>query len=218
MYISQKSKGMSLMLLYLLLAFQLYWSCVDLNNRFNKLEADIIAQEQELKEIEEELRELEEELDSLNNRLDNLSNTVDTYSLEVYLNEDSSNYIIEDSEEQIEEEIKEGEMELLAQLIEAEAGNQDLIGKILVGDVVMNRCREYDKSLEEVVFAKNQFACIDDGGFDRAGYCISEESFEAAKRAYSGDGLDDEILFFTAGEYNPYCSPAYKYGDHYFGY
>lgn len=205
MYISQKSKGMALIILYLLLAFYLYWNYVDLNNRLNKLEADIIAQEQELKEIENELREIEEELDSLNNRLDNL-------------NEDSSYYIIEDSEEQIEEEIKEGEMEMLAQLIEAEAGNQDLIGKILVGDVVMNRCKEYKMSVEEVIFAKNQFACIDDGGFDRAGYCISEESFEAAKRAYTGDGLDDEILFFTAGEYNPYCSPAYKYGDHYFGY
>lgn len=210
MYTSQKSKGMALIILYLLLAFNLYWSYVDLNNKFNELEADIIAQEQELKEIENELREIEEELDSLNNRLENLSNTV--------LNDDSSNYIIEDSEEQIEEEIKEGEMEMLAQLIEAEAGNQDLIGKILVGDVVMNRCEEYDMSVEEVIFAKNQFACIDDGGFDRAGYCISEESFEAAKRAYTGDGLDDEILFFTAGEYNPYCSPAYKYGDHYFGY
>lgn len=124
----------------------------------------------------------------------------------------------EDTIEQIEEEVKEGEMELLAQLIEAEAGNQDLIGKILVGDVVMNRCRKYMKSVEEVIFTPGQFSCIEDGGFDAAAWYISEESFEAARRAYTGDGIDDEILFFTAGDYNPYCTPLYQYGDHYFGY
>lgn len=132
--------------------------------------------------------------------------------------EDNTVVELEDTEEQIEEEIKEGEMEMLAQLIEAEAGNQDLIGKILVGDVVMNRVKKYGKSVEEIIFADGQFSCIEDGGFDRAAWYISNESFEAARRAYTGDGLDDEILSFTAGYYNPYFRPAYQYGDHYFGY
>ena len=45
--------------------------------------------------------------------------------------------VIEDTEEQIQEEIKLGEMELLAQLVEAEAGNQCFEGKCLVVDVCL---------------------------------------------------------------------------------
>ena len=125
--------------------------------------------------------------------------------------------IQEELEEQIAEEIRLGEKELLAQLSEAEAGNQDMKGKRLVGDVVMNRCRKFGKSVEEIIFMKNQFSCIKDGGFDRAAWHISEESFEAARLAYDGYSLDRKILYFTAGSYNPYCKPMYKYGDHYFG-
>ena len=56
-------------------------------------------------------------------------------------------------QEEIEEEIRLGEMELLAQLIEAEAGNQDYTGKRLVGDVVINRIRSnrFPNTLEEVM-------------------------------------------------------------------
>lgn len=122
-------------------------------------------------------------------------------------------------QEEIEEEIRLGEMELLAQLIEAEAGNQDYIGKRLVGDVVINRIKSnrFPNTLEGVIFQEDQFACIKDGGFDRAGYSISEESFEAAKEAYEGNQINVKVLFFTAGGYNKYCKPMFKHGNHYFG-
>ena len=45
----------------------------------------------------------------------------------------------------------------------------------------------------------------------------SEETFQAVNMELCGERLDDEILFFTAGDYNTYCIPAYKYQDHYFG-
>ena len=126
--------------------------------------------------------------------------------------------VLLDTEEQIEEEIREGEMELLAQLIEAEAGNQDYYGKCLVADVAYNRVESdrFPDSIEEVIFQKGQFACINDGGFDKAGWNISEESYQAAYQEYY-NRLDYDILFFTAGGYNRYCEPMYKYGDHYFG-
>ncbi len=127
----------------------------------------------------------------------------------------------EELEEEIEEEIRDGEIELLAQLIEAEAGNQDFEGKCLVADVVLNRIKSdrFPDSIEEVIFDEGQFSCISDGGFEKAGWSISEDSFKAAKQEYEGTShLDYHILFFTAGFYNPYCIPAYKHGDHYFGY
>ena len=128
--------------------------------------------------------------------------------------------IIFDSEEQIREEEVEGEIELLAQLIEAEAGNQDFHGKCLVADVGLNRVDSdrFPDSIEGVIFQTGQFACIDDGGFEKAGWNISEESFQAAyQEYYAKQRIDNNILFFTAGYYNPYCIPMYKYGDHYFG-
>jgi len=126
----------------------------------------------------------------------------------------------EDTEEQIEEEIRDGEIELLAQLTEAEAGNQDYIGKCLVADVVLNRIKSdrFPDSIEEVIFEEGQFSCISDGGFDKAGWNISEDSFRAARHEYMALEIDYDILFFTAGGYNKYCIPAYKHGDHYFGY
>lgn len=130
-------------------------------------------------------------------------------------------------EAEIREEERLGQIELLAQLIEAEAGNQDLKGKRLVADVVINRAYERDldpaSAVETIIFEDGQFSCINDGGFDRAGWYISDESFKAAEMEYSNfynreKLLDRNIIFFTAGYYNPYCKPLYKYGDHYFGY
>lgn len=128
---------------------------------------------------------------------------------------------------EIKEEERLGQMELLAQLIEAEAGNQDFNGKRLVADVVINRAYEKDldptNAVEAIIFENDQFSCIKDGGFDKAGWNISDESFLAAKMEYENfyareNLLDRDILFFTAGNYNRYCTPAYKHGDHYFGY
>ena len=125
-----------------------------------------------------------------------------------------------DSAEQIAEEIRLGEIEMLAQLIEAEAGNQDFKGKRLVADVVLNRLDAgYGDTIEEVIMQECQFACISDGGFDRAAYRMQNDDFLAAQMEYeSRERLDSDILFFTAGEYNPYCIPAYIHGAHYFGY
>lgn len=121
-------------------------------------------------------------------------------------------------EEQIAEEIKEGEIELLAQLIEAEAGNQDMKGKRLVADVVLNRVESdrFPNTINEVIFQESQFSCIEDGNFEKSGWKISEDSFEAARFEYE-NRLDSYILFFTAGGYNKYCVPMYKHGAHYFG-
>lgn len=122
--------------------------------------------------------------------------------------------------EEIEEETRLGEMELLAQLIEAEAGNQDYIGKCLVADVVLNRRdADWGENIEEVIFADYQFSCIFDGGFDRAAWHISDESFKAAKQEYeAAKRIDNKVLYFTAGGWGKYGTPAFIHGDHYFCY
>lgn len=135
-----------------------------------------------------------------------------------------------DTEEQIAEEIRDGEIEMLAQLVQAEAGNQDYRGMCLVADVVLNRVVSgiFPDSIEEVIAQyltdkhggkHYQFSTYIDGSLENAGWYISDEARKAAYQEYMAERrIDDNVLYFTAGSYNPFCTPAYKYGDHYFGY
>ena len=110
-------------------------------------------------------------------------------------------------------------MELLAQLIHAEAGNQDLRGKRLVADVVLNRVEagfNHCDNMEQVIFFENAFSSIKDGNFDKAAWNITEEDYLAAEMEMTGERLDYSIFYFSAEDYSKYGKPAYKYGDHYF--
>ena len=120
-------------------------------------------------------------------------------------------------QEEIREEIRLGEIELLAQLIQAEAGNQDETGKRYVADVVLNRVdsNKFPDKIEDVIFQKRQFQVIKNGAFDKAGWSISDESFRVAYEEYSGERLNTEILYFRTDEYGT-GTPAFKYGNHYF--
>lgn len=106
---------------------------------------------------------------------------------------------------------------LLAKCVEAEAGNQDLKGKRLVVDVILNRVdsERFDDDVISVISAKNQFSSYTDGGIAKATPSLETRlaiSMETTARE------DTDVLYFTAGGYNAYCVPAYKHGDHYFGY
>lgn len=121
-------------------------------------------------------------------------------------------------QEEIRNEIMYGEIELLAQLVEAEAGNQDETGKRYVADVALNRVDDDDfpDKLENVIFQPAHFSCITDGNFEIAGWNISDESFEIALEEYTGERLNDEILYFRTDRYSDYGTPAFQYADHYF--
>lgn len=109
-------------------------------------------------------------------------------------------------------------LETLAICVEAEAGNQDLYGKRLVVDVILNRVDSdrFPDTIEDVISQKYQFTTYWDGSMDRVTE-PSPETYEAVRLELESR-TDDAILFFTAGNYNTYCIPAYRYGDHYFGY
>lgn len=119
---------------------------------------------------------------------------------------------------EIADEIRSGEMELIAQLVMAEAGNQDLTGKRYVVDVVLNRVDsdDFPDTVEEVIFQKNQFSVIENGAFDEAGWTITEECYEAVKLEYE-ERLNYDILYFSRGK-SKYASNHFKYQDHWFGY
>lgn len=134
----------------------------------------------------------------------------------------SINYDYIMTEEDIEDELQLGDMELLAQLIQAEAGNQDLDGMRLVADVVLNRVDspKFPDTVEEVIFQINptQFSVTRNGAFEKAGWEISENAFLASEMEWEErERLDNEVLYFNNSE-EVSGKNKFKYGGHWFAY
>lgn len=116
-----------------------------------------------------------------------------------------------------ETEIEDGELEILAQLVQAEAGNQNIKGKRLVVDVVLNRVdsEDFPDTIEEVIFQYGQFAVIEDGAFDRVSNKVADESYDAV-RLECWKRTNNDILYFSRGK-SEYASNHFKHQDHWFG-
>lgn len=125
---------------------------------------------------------------------------------------------VDDTAEQIAEEEHQAELELLACLVYAEAGIEDLHGKRLVVDVVLNRVDSdrFPNTITDVIYEKNQFSTVTDGALERAYREVTQECYDAVALELE-ERTDSNILFFTAGGYNSYCTPMYQYKNHFFG-
>lgn len=109
------------------------------------------------------------------------------------------------------------ELEYLACCVEAEAGNQGMLGKRLVCDVILNRVdsADFPNTITEVINQDGQFSVVSNGSINRVS--VSDETFNACKLELI-ERTDSEILYFTARQYNPSGTPAYQHQDHYFSY
>lgn len=117
--------------------------------------------------------------------------------------------------EQIDEEMYYDSLELLAICVEAEAANQGLEGKRLVADVILNRVDSplFPDNIVDVISQPHHFTSYWDGAMDRA--VPSEETFEAVRLELEHRS-NQEILYFTAGEWPEYGTKWKQVGDHYF--
>lgn len=107
-------------------------------------------------------------------------------------------------------------IDMLAKCVEAEAGNQGLLGKRLVVDVILNRVDSdrFPNDIASVISQKGQFA-VYPNAMNRV--MVTQETLDAIVLELERR-TDHRILFFTARHYNKYCVPAYQCGDHFFGY
>lgn len=121
------------------------------------------------------------------------------------------------TEEDILEEDRLGDMELLAQLAQAEAGNQGVQGMRYVVSVVLNRVESprFPDTIEEVIFQPGAFGVITDGAFDRAAWNMSPECFEAVALEMQ-ERSDTDILYFNTEWVNG--RDAWRYKEHWFSY
>ncbi|NLL78986.1 MAG: cell wall hydrolase [Clostridiales bacterium] len=95
--------------------------------------------------------------------------------------------------------------EVLLRIVEAEAGCEDIKGRILVANVVLNRVENdaFPDTVEAVVFQREngrcQFSPISDGRYYSVQ--ISEETKEAVNRALGGEDYSQGALYFAARRY-----------------
>lgn len=108
------------------------------------------------------------------------------------------------------------QLELLALCVEAEAGDQDQMGKRLMVDVILNRVDspDYPNDIRGVISDDGQFSTYNNGMIDQVEPV--ESTFEAVTMELSSR-TNTEVLFFTEGGYNTSCEPLFVYGNHFFG-
>lgn len=98
------------------------------------------------------------------------------------------------------------QLTVLERIVEAEAGDEDVYGKILVANVVLNRVLddEFPDTVKEVVFQSNgktyQFSPVRKGGRYYT-VKVSEHTKAAVARALAGEDYSDGALYFFARRY-----------------
>lgn len=97
--------------------------------------------------------------------------------------------------------ISESDRTVLEKIVQAEAGNQDHQGKLLVANVILNRVRsgKFPSTIREVVFAPRQFSPISDGSYSRAE--ASEDTRKAVDEALHGVDGSRGALYFMDRRY-----------------
>jgi len=88
-----------------------------------------------------------------------------------------------------------GDVTLLARVIEGEAANESLLGKVAVGAVILNRTKSasFPRTISGVIFQQDAFESIANGQAYRP---LSQESLQAAQMAMGGYDPTGGALFF----------------------
>ncbi len=101
--------------------------------------------------------------------------------------------------------LTEDELEVLRRIVEAEAGNEDEDGKLLVANVVLNRVDSdsFPDTVTEVVFQQSegvtQFSPVASGRYYSVE--VSQETVEAVERALAGEDISEGALYFASRRY-----------------
>ena len=98
--------------------------------------------------------------------------------------------------------LSETDKNVLLRIVEAEATGEDIKGKMLVANVILNRVEndEFPDNVEGVVFQKKgskyQFSPIRDGRYNKV--TITDETREAVERVLNGEDESQGALYFMS--------------------
>lgn len=102
------------------------------------------------------------------------------------------------------------DIEIIATIVAAEAGNQEMVGKVAVAMTVLNRASLWNKSIYSVATQKNQF-CYPYYGK------VSDDCYKAVDIAIKNRSLFPEnMVYFRTKHYHTFGEPYMQIGDHYF--
>ena len=107
------------------------------------------------------------------------------------------------------------EIQLIALVTMAEAEGESEVGKRLVIDTILNRVDSgyFPDSVYEVIYQPNQFSSVWNGRIRR---CYVSDDICRLVREEAENRLNNDCVFFTAGEYSRYGAPMFQVGNHYF--
>lgn len=95
-----------------------------------------------------------------------------------------------------------GELDLLAAIIECEAGGESHTGKVAVGAVIMNRVRsgQFPNSISDVVYQSGQFSPVASGKLSSVlARGARSDCYQAAQDALNGSNPIGGALYFNSG-------------------
>lgn len=112
-----------------------------------------------------------------------------------------------------------GELDLLAALVWAEAGDQPIPeGLCYVCDVVLNRVDSpaWPNTIADVIYQPGQFSVVNNGALNRAFGNVPQVCYDAVQSQLAGR-LNYDIIYFSMN-YLANGSFAFVHGTHWFGY
>ncbi len=121
--------------------------------------------------------------------------------------------------------LKYKELNVLLKIVEAEAGGEDITGKMLVANVIMNRVNSsrFPDTVTEVVYQKTngkaQFSPTVDGRLDSV--TVTSETVEAVERVLCGEDSSNGALYFRSirsngGWHDSALRRVVEHGNHIF--
>ena len=107
------------------------------------------------------------------------------------------------------------DIDLMARCIEAEAGTEDLDGKRLVVDCILNMVDhpKYPDTVTEVIMRPGTFSVVSNGSIWQV--TPSEETYKAIQMELE-DRISWEVLYFRADRYHSFGTPWGKLCNTYF--
>ncbi len=139
----------------------------------------------------------------------NIQTGEENVETEIPTDESDSMTVSAEIEEELCFNLNDNDYHVLLKIVEAEAGSEDLAGKMLVANVVMNRVQSdiFPDTVTEVVYQKHrgtaQFSPTADGRIHTV--TVSPETTEAVRRVLHGEDLSCGALFFRSS----YCSSSW---------
>lgn len=178
-------------------------------NKFVAKENTIVAQQIEIEELRQQVAMLNGEIVELQTEL--AVEREENVALREEL--DYLHYLLEDPMslfgDRLLELTPQEEIELM-QIAMAEAGNQGVVGKMLIMNTVFNRCERDEMSIHDVIYAPNQYYTVGMGGYD------VECEIALILVTAGWDGSQGAIYFCNHG-YNAYGdTQLFRYRGHWF--